>query len=177
MANVILGLLMLGGPQTLYLLNKHFEQGASLIYRASLGALRGALNGLLARGEVEFEATVESGRKKKTYRPTAVGVEVFFEWLTGPITGSNVETAALSKLFFLGLLDTPEVRRAVLSDIVQRLEQDRAELSALGADLQEVSVPAEQAHVFGYQVATLEYGLSAHQLGIDFFRRLRDVEG
>ena len=48
MGHVILGLLMLLGPQTLYSLNKQFERGPSLFYRASFGSLQSALRGLLA---------------------------------------------------------------------------------------------------------------------------------
>jgi len=176
MANVILGLLLIAGPQTIYALNKHFERGVSLFYRASLGSLRSALTGLLARGEVEFDATVEHGRSKKTYRPTPAGTDAFFAWLTGPITGSDLETAVLSKLYFLGLIDDPNTRRAVLEDIVRRIERDREQLSALEAELDRLDVPAEHQRIFRYQHATLAYGLASTRLGGEFFARLLDAD-
>ncbi len=174
MGNVILGLLLLAGPQTIYALNKHFEGGISLFYRASLGGLRGALNGLLARGEVTFESSVENGRSKKTYRPTDTGTAAFFAWLTGPVTGSDVETQALARCFFLGLLDDDGARRAVLDGIVTRIEADEAELLAVAAQLDASEIPPEFARIFTYQRATLEYGLASHRLGAEHFARLRD---
>lgn len=174
MASVILGLLLLGGPQTIYALNKHFEAGVSLFYRASLGSLRGALNGLLERGEVTFIASVENGRSKKTYSPTNAGRAAFFTWLTGPITGSDLETQALARTFFLGLLPDDDARRAVLDTIVTRAEADEAELLAAAQHLDSLEMPPEHAAVFRYQRATLEYGLLSHRLGVEHFARLRD---
>lgn len=177
MANVVLGLLLLAGPQTIYSLNKHFEGGISLFYRASLGSLRGALNGLLDRGEVTFEASVENGRSKKTYRPTDAGTAAFFAWLTGPVMGSDLETQALAKCFFLGLLDDDGARRAALDDIVHRIEADEAELRAVATQLDALELPPEHATVYRFQRATLEYGLLSHRLGAEHFARLRDTLG
>lgn len=175
MAFVVLGLLMLA-PHTIYALNKQFEQTISLFYRASLGSLRSALNGLLERGEVEFDETVENGRAKKVYRVTDTGREAFLAWLTAPIQGSDLETAALSKLFFLGLLPDAAVRRAVLDDIVARVSADLATLETVDAGLDAVEVPPQFAAAFRYQRATLAYGLGSHRFGRDFFAALRDAE-
>lgn len=175
MANVILGLLLLAGPQTIYALNKHFEAGVSLFYRASLGSLRGALTGLLERGEVTFTESVENGRSKKTYAPTDAGRAAFFAWLTGPLTGSDLETQALARTFFLGLLPDDDARRAVLETIVARAEADEAELRAVAQHLDSLEMPSEHASVFRYQRATLEYGLLTHRAGIEHFTRLRDA--
>lgn len=175
MAFVVLGLL-LQAPHTIYALNKQFERTISLFYRASLGSLRSALAGLLERGEVEFEESVENGRGKKVYRATPAGAAAFFGWLTGPIVGSDLETAALSKLFFLGLLPDAPARRAVLDDIVARMTSDEAALEALDAELGCVEIPAEFVEVFRFQRATLSYGVGAHRFGRDFFVALRDAE-
>ncbi|MDQ2624451.1 MAG: PadR family transcriptional regulator [Actinomycetota bacterium] len=175
MANVILGLLLLAGPQTIYALNKHFEAGVSLFYRASLGSLRGALTGLLERGEVTFTESVENGRSKKTYAPTDAGRAAFFAWLTGPLTGSDLETQALARTFFLGLLPDDDARRAVLATIVARAETDEAELRAVAQHLDSLEMPPEHTVVFRYQRATLEYGLLTHRAGIEHFTRLRDA--
>ena len=175
MAFVVLGLLLLA-PHTIYALNKQFERTISLFYRASLGSLRSALTGLLERGEVEFEESVENGRAKKVYRATPAGEAAFFGWLTGSIGGSDLETAALSKLFFLGMLPEASARRAVLDDIVARLEADTAGLEAFDAELGGTQVPPECADVFRFQRATLAYGVGAHRFGRDFFVALRDAE-
>ena len=68
MGNVILGLLLLLGPQTLYSLNKQFEQGPSLFYRASFGSLQSALRTLLAAGSVRIHEETDGGRLKKALR-------------------------------------------------------------------------------------------------------------
>ena len=175
MANVILGLLLLGGPQTIYALNKHFEAGVSLFYRASLGSLRSALTGLLERGEVTFTESVENGRSKKAYEPTDAGRAAFFAWLTGPLTNADLETQALSRLFFLGLLDSPAERHAVLDQITTRIEADEAELLGVAAHLDALELPAEHAAVARYQRATLEYGLRSHRVGAELFASLRDA--
>ena len=175
MAFVVLGLLVLA-PHTIYALNKQFEQTISLFYRASLGSLRSALTGLLDRGEVAFDETVENGRAKKVYRVTDAGREAFFAWLTGPLHGSDLETAALSKLFFLGLLPDAEGRRAVLDDIVARVEADTAGLEGYERELDGFEVPPQFAEVFRYQRATLSYGVGSHRFGRDFFTALRDAE-
>ena len=175
MAFVVLGLLLLA-PHTIYALNKQFERTISLFYRASLGSLRSALTGLLERGEVEFEESVENGRAKKVYRATPAGEAAFFAWLTGPLVGSDLETAALSKLFFLGLLPDVSARRAVLDDISSRMESDTVALEVYDAELSQVEVPTDFADVFRFQRATLAYGVGAHRFGRDFFATLRDAE-
>jgi len=175
MAFVVLGLLLLA-PHTIYELNKQFERTISLFYRASLGSLRSALNVLLERGEVEFEEVVERGRAKKVYRPTDAGRAAFLAWLTAPVSGADLETTALSKLFFLGLLPDAAARRAVLDDIVERAAADTSALEAFDAELERMSVPPQFAEVFRYQRATLAYGLGSHRFGRDFFAALRDAE-
>lgn len=176
MAHVVLGLLVLVGPQTIYDLNKRFEQGISLFYRASLGSLRSALAGLVERGEVEFDAVVERGRHKKVYRVTALGRAALDAWLDAPVTASDVETVALAKLFFLGLVEDGRRRRAILADVVDRVERDSAVLRELEARIDALDVPAEHAEVLRFQRATLEYGLASQRLAAAFFARLRDGE-
>ena len=172
---VVLGLLLLA-PMTIYDLNKQFEQAISLFYRASLGGLRSALAALLERGDIEFDEVVERGRRKKIYRPTERGRARFDEWLRGPIEGSDAETAILSRLFFLGMLERPDERRAVLDLMLERVEADGRQLTALDAHLDTLEVPAHAAGIFRYHRATLGYGLAAHGQALAFLRDLRDAE-
>ena len=175
MGNVILGLLLFG-PQTIYSLSKLFEQGISLFYSASLGGIRGALAGLLDRGLIAFTGEVENGRSKKVYTLTDAGRGAFFEWLQGPVAGGDLETVALSKLYFLGELGSDVDRRAVLDDLIGAITRDESQLVELDAHLDAAAsgVPAEYAAVFRYQRETLSYGLGAHRFGREFFERLRD---
>lgn len=175
MSNVILGMLLFA-PQTIYDLNKQFERGVSLFYSASLGSLRSALTGLLARGHVEFDELVERGRAKKVYRITAEGRAAFFAWMSSPITGGNLETAALSKLFFLGVIEDPAERRAILSDIADRGAAELAVLEATHAEVSAVRVPPEYEAVLKFRLDTLAYGLGTTRFAAEFFARLRDAE-
>lgn len=175
MAHVILGLLLLA-PHTIYDLNKQFERTISLFYRASLGSLRSALLGLLERGEVEFDEVVERGRTKKVYRPTEAGRAAFFAWMTGPLEGSDLETAALSKLFFVGLLPDAAARHAVLADIADRAAGELAALEAVETELASVTPPEPFAGVFRFQRHTLAYGIGSTRHALEFFAGLRDAE-
>lgn len=174
MANVILGLLLTVGPQTIYDLNKQFEAGISLFYRASLGALRTALAGLLDRAHVTVATSVESGRTKKRYTVTDAGRLAFHAWMREPITASDAETAAMAKTFFLALVTGPGERLAIVDGIIDRVAADAAELEGLAAELDSLDIAPEHAEPFRFQRATLDYGVGAHHHALDFFRRLRD---
>jgi DNA-binding PadR family transcriptional regulator len=169
--NVILGLLLLK-PQTLYALNKQFEQGISLFYRASYGSLQSALRSLLATGRITFVEGIEGGRNKKTYSITESGRAAFHEWMRSPIGGGDVEVAALSKLFFLGLIDDAQERASVLDDLESASERELSELEGLAAQLDAMDVPREYERVFRYQRATLDYGLMAARAARERFARL-----
>jgi len=171
MGNVILGLLLLA-PQTLYSLNQQFRHGISLFYRASYGSLQSALRTLAAKEYVTFAETVEGGRNKKVYSITDAGAEAFHAWMRAPIEGSDIEVAALSKLYFLGLVDQPEERRAVLDDVIAAIERDRAQLASLDAALDEMDVPEQYRRVFHYQRKALAYGLMSTDAAEGWFRAL-----
>lgn len=175
MGNVILGLLLLG-PQTLYSLNKLFEQGISLFYRASYGSLQSALKSLLAKGHVTFVERIEGGRNKKTYSITDAGAHAFHAWMRAPVAGGDLEVAALSKLFLLGLVEDDVTRADVLDDLVAAIRRERDELEGAAAELDAVEVPAEHRRVFRYQRATLDYGLMAHRAGLAWFAALAEEE-
>lgn len=175
MGNVILGLLLLG-PQTLYSLNKQFEQGISLFYRASYGSLQSALKSLLAKGHVTFVEGIESGRNKKTYSITDAGAEAFHAWMRATVAGGDLEVSALSKLYFLGLVDDDAARADVLDDVVAAIRRERDALEGVAAQLDTLEMPVEHRSVFRYQRATLEYGLMAHRAGLEWFMALADEE-
>lgn len=171
MGNVILGLLLLLGPQTLYSLNRQFEQGPSLFYRASFGSLQSALRGLLASAHVRMHEVTESGRLKKVYEITDAGEAAFHTWIRSPLAGGNIEVAALSRLFLLGLVEDGETRRAVLDNIISELERELAGLEEFATvlDAQAATIPDEYRDVFRYQRATLDYGLMAHRAALAWF--------
>ena len=178
MGNVILGLLLLLGPQTLYSLNKQFEQGPSLFYRASFGSLQSALKGLHAAGNVRMHEQTEGGRHKKVYEITDAGAATFHAWIRSPIVGGDLETAALSRLFLLGLVEDPAERRAVIDGVIAEIERELAGLEefAVALDAQAAAIPDVYRDVFRFQRATLDYGVVAHRASLDWFRRLAEEE-
>jgi DNA-binding PadR family transcriptional regulator len=168
MAHVILGLLLIA-PQSFYDLIKGFEAGVALFYSASSGSIKRALDTLLERGLIEV-ASVEAGRRgRKVYRVTDAGREEFHAWMTGEVTGPDPETAALSRLFFLGLLE-PAERVPVLRRITARIETEMATLSALDKRLDALDVPEEHRDIATHQRAALDYGIASHRFMLDWFQ-------
>lgn len=164
MSHVILGLLLIA-PQSLYDLGKAFESGISLFYSASTGSIKRALDSLLARGLVS--KAEDGARGRKLYRVTPEGEAEFFAWLREAPTGSDAETAILSRLFFLGHLPAEE-RAGVLAGFRERMDAERARFEALGAHLDALSVSEEHREIFAYQRATLDYGLAAAEQARDW---------
>ena len=176
MGNVILGLLLLTGPQTLYSLNKQFQAGPSLIYRASFGSLHSALRALEAAGSVGATEEPQGGRRKKVFRITPAGEQAVHAWLRSPLGEGDLELAALARTFLLGLVPDPAERRAIREGIVAAIEGELAKLEATAAELDVTAagIPEEFRTVFRYQRATLDYGITAHRAAADWFRRLAD---
>ncbi|MEU4324752.1 PadR family transcriptional regulator [Nonomuraea dietziae] len=168
MAHVILGLLLIA-PQTFYDLIKGFEAGVALFYSASSGSIKRALDSLLARGLIEVASIEAGGRGRKVYRLTDAGRQEFRAWMTGELTGPDLETAALSRLYFLGLLE-PAERLPVLRRITARIETDLAALSALDEHLDTLDVAEEHRDLVTHQRATLDYGIASYRFTLDWFR-------
>jgi DNA-binding PadR family transcriptional regulator len=168
MAHVILGLLLIA-PQSFYDLIKGFEAGVALFYSASSGSIKRALDTLLARGLIEVASVEAGGRGRKVYRLTDAGRREFRAWMTGDLTGPDLETAALSRLYFLGLLE-PVERVLVLRRITARIETDLAGLSALDKHLDTLDVPEGHRDLATHQHATLEYGIASLRFMLGWFR-------
>ncbi|WP_026122193.1 PadR family transcriptional regulator [Nocardiopsis halotolerans] len=168
MLHVILGLLLIA-PQSFYDLIKGFESGVALFYSASSGSIKRALDTLLARGFIEVASVEAKGRGRKVYRPTGSGREEFRAWMTQDPTGSDLETAALSRLYFLGLLE-PGERAGVLHRITARIEADLAALTDLEGRLDTLDVGEEHRDLVTHQRAALDYGIAAHRFMLDWFR-------
>ncbi|MFP3715181.1 PadR family transcriptional regulator [Puerhibacterium sp. TATVAM-FAB25] len=176
MAHVILGLLLIA-PQSLYDLVRAFEAGVALFYSASSGSIKRALDGLLERGLIEVASVEPGGRGRKAYRVTEAGRREFRAWMGGDPVGPDLETAALSRLYFLGLLD-PAERAPVLRRVVGRIEAELAGLVALDERLGATDIPEEYRDVAEHQLATLQYGIGAHRFALGWFReRLAEQEG
>ncbi|WP_309067668.1 helix-turn-helix transcriptional regulator [Microbacterium sp.] len=174
MAHVILGFLMIA-PMSLYELVKAFESSVSLFYSASTGSIKRALDILRADGRIEAAAEHPGARGKKTYRLTDAGRRAFHDWLTAAPDGPDLETAALSRLFFLGLL-APDERAPVIERILGRIDGELAVLTAVDAQLKHMPVADEHRELVPYQRATLDYGLTGLRTARDWFGELLERE-
>ena len=96
--------------------------------------------------------------------------------MRAPVTGGDLEVAALSKLYLLGLVEDGEERAAVLDDLVSAMERETASLEAFAEQVDATEVPDEYARVFRYRRATLEYGLMVHRASLGWFRRFAEEE-
>ncbi|AOS65386.1 PadR family transcriptional regulator [Actinoalloteichus hymeniacidonis] len=168
MAHVILGLLLIA-PQSYYDLIKGFESGVALFYSASSGSIKRALDALLAQERIEVASVEAGGRGRKVYRVTDAGSAEFRAWMTADLAKADLETAALSRLYFLGLLE-PADRLPVLRRITARIETDLAVLSDLDKQLDALDLPAERRDLVTHQRATLDYGIASHRFMLDWFR-------
>jgi DNA-binding PadR family transcriptional regulator len=168
MAHVILGLLLIA-RQSLYDLTKAFEASVGLFYSASSGSIKRALDNLLAQGLIEVASVDPGARGRKVYAATEAGRREFRTWMLGDVTGGDVETAALSRLFFLGLLEAEE-RPAVLRRIKASLETQLAELVELQERVGAQDIPADLHDVAVHQQATLDFGIAYSRFALDWFR-------
>lgn len=165
MLHVILGLLLIA-PQSLYDLLKSFGAGVSLIYSASSGSIKRALDSALRQQLIDVASVDPGARGRKVYRVTDAGRAAFHAWMTGELTGPDLESAALSRLYFLGLLD-PADRASVLRRIVRRIDADLARLLALNEQL--ATVDYEQRELATHQLAALDYGIASHRFALGWF--------
>ncbi|MDR6548834.1 helix-turn-helix transcriptional regulator [Paenibacillus qinlingensis] len=168
---VILGLLILKN-QTVYELNKAFQQGVALFYSASYGSLQTALKKLVQQGDIYFEEHVDRGRNKKIYVISDKGKEAFYVWMGSEISTSRLESTALAKVFFLGLVESVADRRAILIQIITQIEKVETELQHMDEGLQNIQVPAPYAEILTYQIKTLDYGIRSHSFAKEWFKTL-----
>ncbi len=171
MEYVVLGLLMLKN-QTLYELNKSFEQGISLFYSASYGSLQIAIKNLLKKGFITFEKKTDNGRNKKIYMISDNGKEAFFEWMVSDISTNKLEVTALSKVFFLGLVDSTQKKKEILKEIIEKIQIVEKELKNLEHEIIKSEIPESYKSVFYYQLKTLDYGIQAHKFAKDWFEAI-----
>lgn len=171
MEYVVLGLLLLRS-QTIYELNQAFQQGISLFYSASYGSLQNALKKLLAKGWVTYHEEVEQGRLKKVYAVSGDGKAAFLAWMASEADESKLEVAALSKLFFLGLIEEQVQKEQIMGGLIAKMDKAQQQLESLEVALSEAPVPPQHAAVMRYQLKTLAYGIQAHQFASTFFRGL-----
>ncbi len=170
MENIILGLLMLK-EMTIYEMNASFQQGLSLIYSASYGSLQNATKKLLNTNLIDFTANVENGRNKKIYKITEKGISAFFSWMYGEISANKLEVSMLSKIFFLGLIDSHEGKQEIIQGIMDVTTSETQKLEAVREGLSGLELSDEQNDIAKYQFKTLDYGIMSHHAGLEWLKK------
>lgn len=165
---VIIGLL-LGGPLSLYEVERRFSSAISLFYSASSGSIQRALRALVEDGHVTVADDPESKRRRRLHRVTTAGREAWRAWMLEPITGSDLEQAMLARVFFLGRLDEQGERMQVLTSIRTRAEAELERLDAIAAT-RPTDTQLDQAQA--YPFATLDYGVRSTRLALEWVREL-----
>ncbi|MFZ6027561.1 MAG: PadR family transcriptional regulator [Chloroflexota bacterium] len=169
---VILGLLAVR-ERTIYEIKKILEETVSLFYSASFGSINSAIEKMLSKGRVSVRESVENGRFKKIYAITPVGYAALQEWLGSKIPQERVKEPALTRLFFMGLLDSKK-RIQVLADHLKTLQETLATLDAMEAETQKAEIPPEKRDLAAFQHLTLKYGRAYYAFNIQWYQNLLD---
>lgn len=164
----ILGLL-LHREMALYDINQAFSQSLGLFYQASLGSLQITLKKLLETGFIEISLQEPAGRRKRTYRITALGRTQFFAIMESELPASRLEETALARIHFLGHASV-EVRLRVIDSIIRRVESELRKLEEITAV--QNSIPEAQREAYRFPFETLDYGIQSHRLALDWFKDL-----
>ncbi len=170
---VILGLLMVQ-DLTVYQLNQAFKSGIALIYSASYGSILSAIKKLLLSKEITFIELVENGRNKKIYHITEAGRAHFVKWMHADIDGNKLETMALCKVFFLGLIESESDKKKILENIISSIIQMEESLDQLSQYLTHLQLTDEEKKLHGYQFKTLDYGIRSHAMAREWAQQLLD---
>lgn len=170
---VILGLL-LDGPLSLYDVRKRFAAGISLFYSTSFGSIQRALTQLVEARQITLSEPDASARGKRLYTVTDAGRAHWRAEMLAPLTsGADAETQALARIYLLGRLESAADRLAALDRVQAQTEASLAQLRGLAEQVDAVDVAAEHRDVFGFQRATLDYGLRSHVLMLEWLQELR----
>ena len=176
MENVVLGLLIIQSL-TLYELNRAFTQGISMFYSASYGSLQIAVKNLLNKGMIVYQERVDKGRNKKVYSITEHGKEAFYQWMLSEIPAKKLEVTALSKVYFLGLIQEVEQKKQILVEILTKIQWVQDQLNKMNDETGRFEIPPSYQGILKYQLKTLDYGLKAHDFAREWFLALlEDLE-
>ena len=170
---LILGLL-LQGPHSGYDLRKQFTSAISLFYSASLGSIQRSLGLLDARGWVTKQETVGSGRPRHLYSITESGRQAWRDWMLAPLTEPHAEQTALAKVYLLGCMPS-EDRSESLDLLRSRAAADLDRLVALRAMTDVAQVPEQMREAVRFRLATLDYGIRAHELMMRWLSELESA--
>ncbi|TDD37955.1 PadR family transcriptional regulator [Nonomuraea terrae] len=154
--------------RSFYDLIEAFETGVALFSSAGSCSIERALDTLLAREFIEVAGVEAGDRGRKVYRVTDAGRAEFRAWMTGEPAGPDLETAALSRLSFLGL-PAPAERLPVLHRTVARIGTGLTALPALDEHLDALDIPEKHRDLAAHRRATLDHGIASQRFMLDRF--------
>lgn len=175
MEYLILGLLILS-PMTGYELQQFIKKNLALICSHSAGSVQTALAKLEKEEKVTATETVQGKRRKKQFSITDTGRAAFSHWVAQPMQADKVKNMELSRLFFAGLAE-PEERRRAIRDYIRQMEETRGVLCAIQAHLQQMNpqeLPpgTDWPEVLRFQGYTIQYGIAAADFEIGWYSHL-----
>ena len=158
--------LLAEGPASGYDLLKHFEKSMANVWPATQSQLYSELNKLSAGGLIEVIAIGPRGRKE--YRITETGRAELVRWVISPQDDPPFRSAALLRVFLLGLIPA-EQARSHLQHMAEHSDEEIRRLSDLRESLTCGSeVDASDEGFFG--LAALDYGLRLNAMQAQWAR-------
>lgn len=116
----------------------------------------------------------DSGRPKHLYSITESGHETWRGWMLSPITDSDAEQITLAKVYLLGSMPS-ENRVESLALLRRRADADLERLTVLRAGIHVAPVREQEQDVARYRLATLDYGIRAHELMVRWLDELESA--
>jgi len=158
------------GPASGYDLLKHFEESMANVWPATQSQLYSELNKLSDGGLIEVSAIGPRGRKE--YQITDDGRAELVRWVTSPQDDPPFRSAALLRVFLLGLIPA-EQARTHLEGMAAHSDAEIARLSELRESLTcgRAVNPSDEAF-FG--LAALDYGLRLNAMQAQWARSVID---
>lgn len=158
--------LLAEGPASGYDLLKYFEKSMANVWPATQSQLYSELNKLAAAGLIEVGAVGPRGRKE--YEITDAGRAELQRWVTSPQDDPPFRSAALLRVFLLGLIPADEAR-AHLEHIATHADAEISRLTELRDSLTDGRpVDASEQGFFGF--AALDYGLRLNAMQAEWAR-------
>ena len=160
-------------PMTIYDINNAFKTIISLFYSPSYGSINITLKKLLKEKYVESRGEVKSGRNRILYSILEAGKKEFSNWMRARVNSRKLEVTALSKLFFLGLIEDEQEKIEIIKDIIKSARKEKENLENVKKEiLKSAVVPRGFEKVFFFQLKTLKYGLNSYGSSLKWFEKL-----
>ncbi len=162
--------LLAEGPASGYDLLKNFEKSMANVWPATQSQLYSELNKLADGGLIEVIAVGPRGRKE--YQITDDGRAELVRWVTSPQDDPPFRSAALLRVFLLGLIPT-EQARTHLQNLAEHSDAEVRRLSELRESLTcGQSADGSDERFFG--IAALDYGLRLNAMQAQWARSVTD---